>query len=875
MSHHTATVGSTKRRNLRLMQGVGLTALAIAIASPALAQTAAPATVEEVVVTGTSIRGSAPVGSNLVSVTRDDILTIGAKTTQDIIRNIPALGAFGTVQTPSNDFGQVGIKPSIHNIGAGATLLLVNGHRLVGAGILQTNADASVIPPSAIARVEVIADGASSIYGSDAVAGVINLILRKNYDGAEVSARYGFADNYTTSNLNAVIGRTWEGGSFMVAGEYTENSDIFAYQRDFVKQDQRSFGGTDLRSNAAIPPNITVNGRTYAYPNFSTTPNLYDTAQVASLIPDASRFNVLATARHQVTDNIEVYAEGFYSVRKSVNTRDPGGQTPTITTANPFFVNVPGEVATSQVARFNMLPLVGTLKTPSELKGAGFTFGANIKLPNDWQAVVEGNLGREDDTNDEQVIDAGKVAAAAAGTTTATALDPYTGRTSASVLAGFVGLNAARNVQNLREVSLKFDGPLFALPGGEVKAAVGAQYHFESLSQSYDTLGVATTLKSDLDRNVKAVYAELLVPIFGGDFTAPGFERLDLSASIRHDKYSDAGETTNPKVGINWTVGSGLNVHGSYGTSFRAPPLADKNPASIDTRVQRIIAGTQFAPPGAPPSTYFYLAGSDPSLTPEEAKTFSWGFDYSPPTIEGLRFGVTNWRVKYTNIIAIAFPPGLYTDPSLRQYYVDNPTNAQIAAFIGNLRVDGLAASDQATKVALLSGATRMIDLRRKNLGILDASGLDFDVNYRHDVGPGVASIGWTATKMNFWKTKATQTAATVDNFLNGTQIRWRSRTSANYRIDGASFTLSYNHVGSYTNLGVAAQPTVDAYKTVDFAASYDLPSADGLLSGVQLTFNIDNVGNQDPPIRFTGNGYSGNSNPLGRTFTMGILKKW
>jgi len=600
---------------------------------------------EEIIVTGTSIRGAAPTGSPLISIGRDDIVTIGARTTQDIIKTIPSIGAFGAVPVPTNDFGQVGIKPSIHNIGAGATLTLMDGHRLVGAGILQTNPDPSIIPPSAIERIEVVADGASSIYGSDAIAGVLNVILRKNFHGAETSFRYGFADNYHTIDVNQIFGRKWSSGSFMIAGEYTKNDAVFGSERSFVRQDQRPLGYNDLRSNAAIPPNITADGKLYAYPNFSTTSfNLYDTSQVGSLIPDAHRYSIVSTFRQEVTPDIEVYAEGLFSERKSTNTVDPGGATPTIPASNPFFVRVPGTVNAFEVARMELLPIVGALHTPSKLQSMGLTAGVNVKLGHGWEAIVEGNIGHEDDQNDQQVVNATALAAAAAGTTTSTALDPFTGQTSPSVIAGLLGVNASRNRQNLREASAKFDGPLFELPAGRVKLAVGIQYHYESLNQSYDTIGVTNTLTSKLSRNFLAEYAEALIPIFGGDFSFPLLRKVDLAVSVRHDRYNDAGSTTNPKFGVNWSPVAGLTLHGSYGTSFHAPPLADKNPASIDTRVQPLFASTTFAPPGAAPSNYFYLAGSDPNLVPEKAKTWSFGGDYAPPFVPRLRFGATWWH---------------------------------------------------------------------------------------------------------------------------------------------------------------------------------------------------------------------------------------
>jgi iron complex outermembrane receptor protein len=518
-----------------------------------------------------------------------------------------------------------------------------------------------------------------------------------------------------------------------------------------------------------------------------------------------------------------------------------------------------------------MLPLIGPLQTPSTLKSMGLTIGVNSKIGKEWEVVVEGNIGHEDDRNNQQVVNATALNAAAAGTTAATALDPFGGRTNPAVIGGLLGVNAARNVQELREASIKFDGPLVRLPAGPTKIAVGAQYHYESLAQTYTTIGVVAPLTSKLNRNFLSQYAELLIPVFGGDFAFPLLRRVDLSASIRHDRYSDAGDTTNPKFGVNYSPVEGMKLHASYGTSFHAPSLADKNPASIDTRVQPLFASTQFAPPGAAPSNFFYLAGSDANLTPETAKTYSAGGDYSPPFIPGLTLGATWWRVKYSNIVSIAFPPALYTDSSLAQFFKNNPTDAQIASFIGNLRVDGLAATDTASKVAYLSGATRYIDLRRKNLGVLDAQGIDFTFNYRVPVGPGKLIANWTGTRMSSWKTRVSPTAPQVDNFANGTQIRWRWRASATYAIDDFTLLLAHNYVGGYTNLGVAQQPQVKPYRTFDLAASYEIKNTSGLFRGLQFTLNIDNLTDQDPPIRFTGNGYSLISNPLGRTVTLGV----
>ena len=167
-----------------------------------------PSELEEILVTGTLIRGAAPTGSDLVTVSRDVIEASGVTTTAELLATVPQITSFNTTPVGSSNFSQPITPPNLRGIGLGATatLVLVNGHRMVGAGVLQTIPDPSAIPTSAIERVEIIADGASATYGSDAVGGVINMILRKDFDGFETTAQYGYGDGFDTMDFNTVFG---------------------------------------------------------------------------------------------------------------------------------------------------------------------------------------------------------------------------------------------------------------------------------------------------------------------------------------------------------------------------------------------------------------------------------------------------------------------------------------------------------------------------------------------------------------------------------------------------------------------------------------------------------------------------------------------
>ena len=160
--------------------------------------------VEEVVVTGTFLRGTdAPAGTNVIGVSSEEIRETGATTTAQLLQSIPQFGSFNTLSFPVGAGNTVTTNrpnlrtlPGFNNSGGSTTLVLMDGHRVVGAGITSTSPDPDIVPPGVLQRVEIVPDGGSAVYGSDAVAGVINFITRKRIEGIEVDGHYGVADGY-------------------------------------------------------------------------------------------------------------------------------------------------------------------------------------------------------------------------------------------------------------------------------------------------------------------------------------------------------------------------------------------------------------------------------------------------------------------------------------------------------------------------------------------------------------------------------------------------------------------------------------------------------------------------------------------------------
>jgi iron complex outermembrane receptor protein len=286
------------------------TASALAIAAsaawsaPAMAQdgNAAAPPVEEVTVTGTSIRGTAPVGSNLTSVTQEDIKATGATTVQGIMANVPQLMGMGMVDAGTT--GQGAQQAIIHQLGQSAstsTLTLVDGHRVPLSGTNHSFVDPNMLPLNMVERVEVLADGVSAVYGSDAVAGVVNFITRKRYDGIEVTGSAGFADGKQDVNVGFLSGKTWDTGSALFAYSFTRQGALADTARPWTYPDHSNLGGKNRTSLNCDPATLVPAGQSRVYTSATSGVSVANSSanymcsdwKYADLVPKTIRNNAM------------------------------------------------------------------------------------------------------------------------------------------------------------------------------------------------------------------------------------------------------------------------------------------------------------------------------------------------------------------------------------------------------------------------------------------------------------------------------------------------------------------------------------------------------------------------------------------------------
>ena len=644
----STTVGISLRSAIIAALGVGATAGV----QNAAAQTTQD--VEEIVVTGSSLRGVAPVGSNLVTLGRSDIENTGAQTVQQILKALPSVvGLQSAGQAAYGSFDGAGTNaPTIHGLGASAsnsTLILLNGHRMPVSGINHVLADPNIIAPLALERVEVLADGASSVYGSDAVAGVVNFITRRNVDGIEASLQTGAGDGYGTVSAGVLGGTTWSGGSLLVSYNYSDRDNLDAIDRDYVRANQTARGGRDFTPNRCGPASITVAGQTYytPYTAAGVIAGDCDPALHADLLASERRHSVFATVQQDVSDRLTLTGDLIYSQRENDQAVPRGNASATMfgpgaanaAQINPFF-RLPTGVApgtTSIAVNFSGDALLGPgAHIKSDVETVYGRFDADYELSGSWSfnaGMLVGldssrqqnfgqlcgscfNLSLNGTTNGGGSTTAPSVPGQTTVVlntplTAANSLDPFGNGTSAAVLTALTDSGQIQvGDQTIKNLYFKFDGDLFTMRGGAAQLAVGGElidYQLEQDIVRPNNTGPASTGSAQLfipyDRDVKSAYAELYLPFVSPEQDVPAVRSFAVNLSTRYDDYSDVGSTTNPKIALNWGIVEAVMLRANYAEAFVAPALTSRGANQFGLTGESGFAGIAGQGlPGGPPT---------------------------------------------------------------------------------------------------------------------------------------------------------------------------------------------------------------------------------------------------------------------------------
>lgn len=903
-----------------LLDGTGLAARRVrpntlVIFDPATRAEASPDAVEidDIIVTGSLLRGVADGPSPVITVTRDEIDRRGHATVAQALAALPqnfggtaneaAMGNGGD-RTGTNSFYASGVN--LRGLGSDATLVLVNGRRLSGTGNKGDFADVSTIPTAAIARVDVLLDGASALYGADAVGGVVNIILRTDYEGAETRFRIGSTWDGASEEvqIGQTLGRRWTSGSIMAAYEYYDRTRLPVADRSRAGDaDLRAFGGDDRRRIFNNPGNLVVFDNaaggyipTHAIPRgqngvglrpsdfLAGQGNLYNHREGLNVLPHQRRHSVYAAFNQDLGDRVAVSADLRYGLREYQTASQGMATTFTVTSANPFFVSPTG--ASSHIIAYNFGRDLGNIVIDGQAESLGASLGTQIELAGDWRldayvayAEERGEVVNSRMLNSTFLREALGAVADNPGTPYSAVRDGFfnpfaDGSNSSPAALAFIGSgwSAGEGETTVTSANALADGTLFQLPGGEVKLALGAAFRRETFERqdSSFTSGITPSIgtRASFDRQVASAFAEMRIPLFGADNRRPGFERLEVSAAARFEDYSDAGQTTSPKIGVLWQPHTDLVLRANYGESFRAPALrelhdsADQSPTFLMRGSQQVLTEI--------------LYGGNLDLEPEQARTWTVGGDYRPSAVPGLRLGLNLFRIDFDNQIgqpAFTSLTTALTNPALSAFVrlidpVNNPQDRADMQALLDLPTTALADLFPAEAYGAI------VDARFVNTASVLLEGLDANLGYVFDVGDHAFDLDANLTYLNRFDTQATPTAP-VQSGMNSPNlpVDLRGRASFGWRRADWGASAALNYVDGYPD--ITGRP-IGSWTTADIQLRY-APTR-GPLEGTTVLLNVQNLFDADPPFYNAPEGVAydaANANVVGRFVSVQFTRSW
>ena len=697
--------------------------------------------------TGSHIRGTEAAGSKLIVIGRDQIDASGYGRVEDVLATVTQNfnRANAAVSEPGFFNLNHGAEVQLRGLGVGTTLTLVNGQRQGASGWQGTFTDISTIPVSAIERIEILPEGTSALYGSDAIGGVVNIILRRNFEGIEARVRGSATDSDATERSAALlVGHVGSRGNVM-AGFQFDDSDALPCSARAVcaaNADFRGFGGTDLRGFASNPGTIldpVTLAPIAAIPHgqdgtqltaaqlIPGTANYTDNVTDNDILPKQTMRSAFVSASYKMTEKWELAADGRYSTRDFRFTY-PVRPNDFLVPASNAFNHLGGPVLVAYDLSRDFGPVVDSGPTTNSF------VSASVKgvLPKGWQINLAGAYAKASTEFVESnfALNYAAIDAALASSDPATALNIFGdgSHTNATALAALRGQNVTSddlNVFTTASANVIADGPLFNGRAGAIRLAVGGEFRHEH------SVGTnIAELPEDRERLIRSGFFELAVPVVAPHEGSTS-DRLDLSLAGRYDSYSDVGGTFNPKVGFSWRPSALVKLRGNWGTSFLAPPFFWSNRDQVgDTWIGPVVDPR--SPTGQ--TLALQLWGPLPDLKPETARAWNAGVDLTPPAIQNFSLSLTYFDIDYRGKIQPPNPdPDLFLtqEAQLASLITRNPTQAQIDAVCKKPSINGENCNQP---IAVI------IDGRFRNIASLKTRGVDVVLDYFLNTARGKVS---------------------------------------------------------------------------------------------------------------------------------------
>ena len=857
------------------------------LGTAAAAQAQEASRVDDVVVTGSRIAGGERIAP-VETVARETIAAAGIADASQLVRLVTAnSGSEAQVDQLNQPQSSGTAQFNLRNLGLGSTLVLVDGQRWTNSAVVATDGSGfvdinSLVPMIALQRVEVVKDGASAVYGSDAVAGVVNFITRRGVDRPEISAKYAVADGSEESVIEALGGFGLLGGDLTLAASHFHRSALGSDERDFTQAERygraawtavTSYGqpGSYFRpSRNGFSPDPACGDPAFgsAYLNSPTDSFCrLDYSDFFDLAPEETRMQLFADYRRSVGD-MTLSLQGAWSATNTIARQSPSlpilARSLTVPASHPD--NPFGEAV---LFRGRLLGAeAGASQAEFDYRTWRLAAGLDGRFGNGWTWNLSATSSRQHVAYDKpdtigSALQNALNGLGGAGCNPATGtpgvgacqyFNPFgsaylgTGTAnSAALIDSLIGSTGLRGAATLTTADASTSGEALAWAGGSVDVAVGAQYRrsgfrhdWSDLVNRGDLLTAGVSPDFEGDQEALAAFAEARLHL--GD-------RIEAQLAGRYESYDGNEGRFSPKAAIRWDVTDALALRASWGQGFRAPSVyaqagAQASQPSVFDRGAFVFVNT--------------LTSGRADLKPEKSESLTLGAVWTP--IDGLELGVDAWRFDYADQVVKESAQAL-----INQAAADTTAGRT-----------GTEAQSRITRSA--SGALTFVQLYFINASSIETQGIDLSARYRRGLWGGEATASATWTYVDAYDIRLDASAAKVSgvgstnlNNIGRSLPRNRGEFGLGWSGGPNALTALVHYTDGYANdrsgitdASIASQTTVDLLYSRTIDADLD------------LSVGVVNVADKAPPLAQFALGYDPVvADPRGRVVSIGLSKRF
>ncbi|WP_269538969.1 TonB-dependent receptor domain-containing protein [Cerasicoccus fimbriatus] len=813
----------------------------------------------------------------------EDIELMGVQRPIEALRLQPMM--FGAMNTENDSNGGTGsASPNIHGLGTLRTLNLINGRRAGGNSAFNLQpggfANYNLIPQAAIAGMEILPESASTTYGSDAIAGAINVDLIRRFEGVQVSGLYGD----TTSGGGQTQQYSLTGGFYLdedthltLLGSFYDQQVIWARDRSLSSTtDFRSRGGTNRGSStfsgranlrvggnpvqSVLAPGVDFPTSGASYVPYNQSTDAFNYNQYAPVIPALEIANGYAALEHELSEQITLYGDFLYAYSNQDNGLAPApwsaSNAPGLLTAvraSPHTPVAPTDVLDVSYRNFEE----GNLLTQFTRNAFRVVGGARGIVDDRWewdsallytQTDFKANIsGISDARLLIPHINSGlfnPYARSVTGVNGGIAFDNATALNAASIKA------RDEFYENLFSYDATVSGEVFKLPAGSLTSAVGAEIRYESIDATPDPIwgtrqnlgGTGYASPFSGKREVFALFNENRIPLISSEQKITGIHQLDLSIGLRYENFSDQGDdpitnlqANNRYDNFSWEAAiqlkpiESVTLRGSYSTGFRAPTLFESYASDVfDFPI--LVDPTGATPPGTPIPT---LVRGNPNLDPETSQSWNASAEWQPEPVPGLTLRATYYYVNVDDAIANG-----------AQFTLDN---------------------DPSNVIRRPDGTVALVNSKFFNASSLTTQGMDYTIEYERPLSTAVSMVTTLSVNQVISYEAVVPGVGNIDfagnyidkrsnNLSPGAIPKWRGLYTLFFFVYDASLGATVQYIGSYnddSSFTAGNQPRrVSDYATLNLVATYEFKdSGSALLNGSTVAIGVDNVFNSSPPF--------------------------